>query len=143
MIPVTILSQYLPFKLQFEGGGDIWTLYSVGADGDIVLKNGLHTQVVNSSVVGVEYKPILSPISKLPNSEVGIDGEGFYSPCEVLSYYDNCFSKERFDAVLLSEKIKHGAFSANLTSRLFEWRFDVFDLIGQGFAVDLFTLSNC
>lgn len=142
MKSVLYLSQYLPFELQFQGGGDIWTLYSVGADGDIVLKNGLHTQVVHASNVGDEYKPILSPIANMPISEIIIDGDK-YSPCEILSQYDNAFSRERFDDEVLAHKLKHGAFSANLTSRLFEWHFDVFGLIGEGLAVNYFSIYRC
>lgn len=69
MIPAHKLAPYLPFDLQFEGGGDIWTLYSMSKNGAVVLKNGLHTIVVNETNVGTEYRPILRPLSDMNESE--------------------------------------------------------------------------
>lgn len=69
MIPVNQLAAYLPHSLEFEGGGDRWTMYSIGIGGDIVVKNGLHTEVICACYVGLEYKPILRPFSTITNEE--------------------------------------------------------------------------
>lgn len=69
MIPTYKLAPYLPFDLQFEGGGDIWTLISMTKKGDVVLRNGLRTITVDEDNVGTEYKPILRPLSDMTKSE--------------------------------------------------------------------------
>ena len=57
------LSCYLPYALNFYGGGDIFTMYSISKDGDVLLKNGLDDVVLHKDNVGGEYAPILRPMS--------------------------------------------------------------------------------
>lgn len=123
MIPVNQLVAYLPHNLEFYGGGDRWTLYSIGAEGDIVLKNGLHTEVIHAANVGVEYQPILRPFTTITNEDA-----------------------EEYEAQVWGEDI---ATWAGLAGRAFKTtkffmkkKLDVFGMIEQGLAIEEWV-SDC
>lgn len=58
------LAMYLPYNLEFIGGGDRWIMYSASKDGAVLLKNGLHNLVVHEENIGEEYAAILKPMEK-------------------------------------------------------------------------------
>ena len=68
MIDVTILSKYLPYGLKFQSidSGEIYTLYSLSIEGDVLLKDeDGDNVVVNNSHIGKRYKPILKPCTNV------------------------------------------------------------------------------
>lgn len=116
MIDVKILAGYLPYNLQFEGGGDIWTMAGLRTNGDVVLRNGLHTQAIPAEVVGLEYKPMLQKIE-------GLDDE----------------QRESFRSVTpraYAATWKNTALVALKQAQWFlEHHYDIHDLFGKGLAV--------
>ncbi len=117
MIDTKILAAYLPFNLTFKGGGDIWNLHSVGIDGDVVLKNHRHTQVIHAENVGVEYAPLLRSFEKLTDAEKYEFSESFGG---FMSTWQNG-AKDRHE-------------KANW---FFEKHFDVYGLIKAGLAEEM------
>ena len=122
MIPVNQLGIYLPHEVEFVGGGDRWTLYSLRATGAIVLKNGLHTEPIHQSNVGVEYQPILRPMKSLTRDEKDL----YFS--ETYGYMSTWKNELNFTAWKLNWFIQR--------------KFDVFGLIEQGLATDYYSISN-
>lgn len=116
MIDVKKMAGYLHYKLLFEGGGDIWSLYSIGVDGDVVLKNGLHMQEIVADSVGVEYKPFLVPVQEL-------------SIVEMMDFYSSFID---FPIKWDLRSIQNLHLRANW---FFERHYDVYGLIEQGLAV--------
>lgn len=135
-ITTQILSTYLPHKLQFEGGGDIWTLYSVGAEGDIVLKNGLHTQVVNSSVVGVEYLPFLRPLSTFYQHSI-FGGEMFCPKDRVTDQLSAINSRNNIEDFYLMCDNAEILQATKIFNYMASLHFDLFALIDNGLAVTI------
>lgn len=134
-IDVIHLAEYLPHKVEFSGGGDRWTLYSVGADGDIVLKNGLHTQVVNHSGVGVEYLPILKPLSRFRDNEMR-------TSVQRVSDDLNCIRDENeFVNWYLAKDNPFLHQSDSVKEYMLKNHYDIFGLIGFGLAVDYYSVS--
>jgi hypothetical protein len=140
------LAIYLPFKLEFFGGGDRWTMYSSSIDGCVLLKNGLHDLVVHGANVGGEYKPILKPMDRLNEHSETYDGsfwteieEEFAPPTTDLKYG---FSKHGMYLSFENKSLGiHRAAEFEVWQRLIENHFDVFGLIGKGFAVDYYCIS--
>lgn len=117
MIDIKILAAYLPFSLTFKGGGDIWELHSVGIDGDVVLKNHRHTQVIHAENVGVEYAPLLRSFENLNEAEK--------------KDFENSFGG-------YMATWQNGVKDRHIKSNwFFEKHFDVYDLIKSGLAEEM------
>lgn len=72
---------YLPYNLQFYGGGTVWTMYSINVNGSVLLKNGVHDLVVHEFNIGDEYVPLLRNLSDFGTFEESIcDEEVNYLP---------------------------------------------------------------
>ena len=119
MIASEKLAPYLAHGLEFYGGGDIWSLYSMSIEGAVVLKNGLHTEVVHEDNVGVEYKPLLLPMSLFTTNS---DWEKKYT--------------SEMPRVWSAEWPDYAAAIYRKASFFFQNKFDVFGLIGEGLAKD-------
>jgi len=76
------------------------------------------------------FKPILRPLSDL-TKEIEHNGERFI-PNDRVCYWEN---KELAKTNILDMPYKW-------ILRLFEWHFDIFDLIGHNLAIDINTLNN-
>lgn len=125
------LAPYLPYELQmiFEStGGRIITLIGI-------TKQGKYGIVITSGQGGLwlsqGWKPILRPMSDL-TKEIEHNGEKFV-PEEVLMRLNQKDSSDYFSELILD--------AYEITSKLFEWHFDVFDLCSKGLAIDINTID--
>lgn len=124
MIHIEQLSPYLPYGLEFYGGSNIWKMIGLASDGAVVLDSGLHRIIIEPDQVGVEYQPILLPITG-----VFING----------SDYEKAYKKEvpRMWGAAWCDSALHSFQEANY---FFKNKFDVFGLIEKKLAEDASTL---
>ena len=116
MIDVKILAGYLPYALDFEGGGDIWRMTGIRNNGDVILRNGLHVEAIDAANVGLEYKPMLNKIEVL--NDVQRDSFDSVTPTGYSPIWKN--------VALISLHKAHW---------FIERHYDIHDLIRQGLAV--------
>ena len=120
---------YLPYGLkminEFE---DIWNINMSAFSANL-------DKVITSS------KPILRPLSDL-TKEIEVNGEKFVPE----EYFNNNCNKyylpEYWNAVLFIQA--ENIFSVNyaIIQKLYEWHFDIHDLIGKDLAIDINTLTK-
>ena len=79
------------------------------------------------------FNPILRPLSDL-TKEIEHNGEKFV-PIERLAYW---FDFTYLDTLSLYIQ----EYPYNVVEKLFEWKFDYFDLIPNGLAIDINTITN-
>lgn len=132
---LTIMPFYLPFNLEFIGGGDVWEMVSCMSDGSILLANGVSELTVEHNNIGLEYLPILRPMRELDHSSLlkEIDKE-----FEHLLANPVCGDSEN---VLCFENQELGI-SAGVMAfiKMLEKHFDLFGMIKNKKAVDYYSI---
>lgn len=132
---------YLPHNLQVLHDGIIWKLFSIATE-NIPLEKGhlviglFHEHHGHNDVALDEIKPILRPLSDL-TKEIEHNGEKFV-PFEVLAI--KLFVNTSIEKDLLVGEMTGIPYW--VMEWLFEWHFDVFNLIPEGLATDINTLNN-
>lgn len=131
------LVPYLPYELKmYDSYNDrIETLSSLHTKADecitLFYKNVGHSRRIN------EVKPILRPLSDL-TKEIEFNGEKFV-PLEILSQKDNIYYHDKYMREIISNQ-QHLKNQLYYYSKLFDWHFDVFNLIKNNLAIDINTL---
>lgn len=128
MLKIHHLSQYLPYQLKFKTNFDHLEYLMSGLD----IKNGIITlrsinnfnNKINISIKKLgENKPILKNIKDIQD----LDESGLSYAAQL-----KIFTKEDLDYVLNQTL----ALDYLTIRKLIEWKFDVFDLIKDGLAID-------
>ena len=140
------LAPYLPYgvKMIFEKSGDIRVLNGLFIElGEL----RFHFNVINRGQTIWNYKPILRPLSDL-TKEIEVNGKRFI-PIDIMNEYSDLecvpsLLSDNPDALYFSnndDKIYLTDIYPNHISKLFEWHFDVFNLIENNLAIDINTLK--
>jgi hypothetical protein len=123
------LSAYLPYKIQ--GVADFLpdTIFIVNSISCTWVKG--YTKEGNNVPLGCnikKFKPLLRPLSDL-TKEIEVNGERFI-PINKLPIIG-------IEVLELESDINNGCIEQKYYSKLLEWHFDVFNLIGRGLGIDL------
>lgn len=139
-----ILSCYCGSYAQFYGASDYWTMYSVGVSGAVVLKNGLHTQVVHEDNLSIEYDLHLRRLESITEDEAkelfAIESDDKFVNSIYHESYTNFglgFSDEKEWA--LDSFLQPRFFSPEQFLYLLSRGFDLFNLIDAGLAKEITT----
>jgi len=157
-------------KVQYDNGLGLSTTYIVSPNKDVLytLKENEHIQIenlINEMESGSIYKSILHPLSDL-TKEIEHGGERFVPALKLAEiavkngYYTDIAPTEKFsckivkkpfgemlkvtkldDWVILISFSDLGRSRYWIIKKLFEWHFDVFDLIKDGMAIDINSLK--
>lgn len=124
------IAPYLPFGLKVDSGGQMEELTTLDTNHDI--QTSFRGHLINHT--RLEFiKPILRPLSDL-TKEIEHNGERFV-PIDVI--FKECgFTKTTNHFQEFTEDVRAGKTEYRAISRLFEWHFDVFELIEKGLAVN-------
>jgi len=121
------LAPYLPFELK---------LYLPVHDTTHLMRS-LSLIFINREIYYRDIKPILRPLSDL-TKEIEHNGERFV-PTDRLYFDFDRHGLNGFDFQDIEKTPLEYPF--NIVIQLFEWNFDVFNLIEQGLAIDINTLK--
>jgi len=137
------LAQYLPYELRYANtkNDKIYTMKSISTEINMVDFGWGDAMEIK------EVKPILRPLSDL-NKEIEVNGERFV-PIDIMNEYSDLecvpsLLSDNPDALYFSnneDKIYLTDIYPNHISKLFEWHFDVFNLIENNLAIDINTLK--
>ena len=147
-LTVEHLTPYLPYELNVEGQTRKEIFELGGIDGSIALLVGC------GRVDLFDIKPILRPLSDI-NKELFINGNFGFIPSQRLAneYLHKSFWGENEIGIGILDsdnKMINLCFIGNeivgecpfmVYQNLCQWHFDIFNLIGQGLAIDINTLS--
>lgn len=160
------LAPYLPYGLKLYGASDIWTMHSLGIE-NIEIYNGLNLQELSFDDCLCDYKPLLHPLSDL-TKEITVDnyndGKSFVPYCMIedlglaesvsLGFARVVFSFNKYYGISISERLsfieydlkeeidKINKLPYSIIKLLYQWHFDVENLIGQNLAIDINQINQ-
>jgi len=132
------LAPYLPYgvKMIFEKSGDIRVLNGLFIElGEL----RFHFNVINRGQTIWNYKPILRPLSDL-TKEIEVNGQKFIPINWLENQYPNLDLHYQCESLLDDERWINQC-EYLLIQHLFEWHFDIFNLIENNLAIDINTLK--
>lgn len=125
------LAPYLPYDLSmiFEKSGDVRKLKGLSYDCELIF----YFHVIQRGQTIWNYKPLLRPLSDL-TTEIEHNGEN-------ICVWEFLQEETGHSPHSIDGFIERGSLLMNIThdvvEKLFEWHFDVFDLIPKGMAVNI------
>ena len=132
------LAPYLPYgvKMIFEKSGDIRVLNGLFIElGEL----RFHFNVINRGQTIWNYKPILRPLSDL-TKEIEVNGQKFIPINWLENQYPNLDLHYQCESLLDDERWINQC-EYLLIQHLFEWHFDIFNLIKNNLAIDINALK--
>ena len=132
------LAPYLPYgvKMIFEKSGDIRLLNGLFIElGEL----RFHFNVINRGQTIWNYKPILRPLSDL-TKEIEVNGQKFIPINWLENQYPNLDLNYQCESLLDDERWINQC-EYLLIQHLFEWHFDIFNLIKNNLAIDINALK--
>jgi hypothetical protein len=141
------LAPYMPYRLkvqhtEFDSGQEktgIAYIHSISIE-DITFEGLFCDYYFDDPEPECEIKPILHPLSDV-TKEIEHNGERFVPMEKIKCLHPMIWFNGKFFVAGMS-RLNIDEIPLNVANKLFEWNFDVFELIKQGLAIDINSIHK-